>query len=144
LSGRINTSDIVSSTQITRMTNEIFQYDASLLRADLAPLKSVHLQADISDRKHESRLSLWLTGFNPILKSNVKFNIWSGALSSKTGFDQRNAVISRISCDRPQNNITISRGRELNSWKMSGFTYMEIFYAYRILMNLSGMPPFNM
>ena len=58
--GRINSSDIVSASQVERMTNSVFQHDAGLLRAELQAIRFLHLQVDLSGRKREERLSAWL------------------------------------------------------------------------------------
>ena len=78
------------------MNDTVFQLDAGLLRAELLDLTSIHIQADISGRKGEERLSLWLTGFSRKTHANVKRNLWSGALASKSGFDQFDIVTERL------------------------------------------------
>jgi len=94
--GRIYKEEIVSSTQITRMTEEVFEYDAGLLRKELKELSSVHLQCDISGRKGEERLSVWLTGFLKSNRTYLRRCIWSGALASKAGYEQFIAVYGRL------------------------------------------------
>jgi hypothetical protein len=94
--GTMHLDEIVSASQVQRMNDTVFQLDAGLLRAELLDLTSIHIQADISGRKGEERLSLWLTGFSRKTHANVKRNLWSGALASKSGFDQFDIVTERL------------------------------------------------
>ena len=94
--GRVYPEEIVSATQVTRMTNSIFKIDAGLLRQELSQLKSIHLQADMSIRKQEERASVWVTGNHPQLVHVLRAILWTGALASKSGSQQFDMVVSLL------------------------------------------------
>ena len=80
--GRVAVLDIVSATQVARMMATVFEVDADLLRAELAELQSIHIQVDISGRKGEERMAIFICGYNPKLQKNIVRNVWEGTLAS--------------------------------------------------------------
>ena len=83
--GHPNIDDIVSASTADRLLQKTCMYDAALLREDFEDVHIIHIQADISGRQGEERLSLWGTGYCHRTHQIVRKLLWQGALPSKTG-----------------------------------------------------------
>ena len=92
--GRVDLALIVSASKVPRLLKTVFQYDAAILHNLFNGVDAVHLQTDLSSRKGEERLSIWLT-FASLLAAGTAnmpaaYNInrrivWNGAVTSKEG-----------------------------------------------------------
>jgi hypothetical protein len=92
--GRVDLALIVSASKVPRLLKTVFQYDAAILHNLFNGVDAVHLQTDLSSRKGEERLSIWLTFASLVAAGTANmpaaYNInrrivWNGAVASKEG-----------------------------------------------------------
>ena len=107
--GRVNVKGIISSSTAARLMADVFSHDGALLRSMFTDVNAVHLQTDLSTRQNEERMSIWLTFAKPdkpalqttptLYERNAPSSfavhrriVWSGAITSKEGCVQFDAV----------------------------------------------------
>jgi hypothetical protein len=96
--GKIKIEEVISETQANRYLKSLFSYDAAILRLEFRNVTAVHLQADLSERKGEERLVLFLT-FSKQAQGKPEPErklVFSGAVASKAATEQLRVVVSTL------------------------------------------------